>query len=185
MLYKTQKGCDLPCYGRKHNIIRILQSDSGSQLGELPSPIWQEKSLRTPDSLSRTCMEGLGTRLFTTGLKEIKVMLFHWWGNQLSSIVKKVIREIYLPVEVLATGIKIFDWQWFRRPIMWLHQHYPISRMLIASFRIIMVAAKCFTGTVIPWYWRCVNLALFLLYSLQLMMPTLDLPIYSCPAGPD
>ena len=58
------------------------------------------------------CREGLGTRLFPAmGLKEIKVMLFHWWGYQLSSIVKKVIREIYLPVEVLATGIKIFGWQ--------------------------------------------------------------------------
>ena len=35
--------------------ICVLQSDSSSQLGEVPRPMWQEKSLRTPDPLSRTC----------------------------------------------------------------------------------------------------------------------------------
>ena len=30
---------------------------------ELPRPMWQEKSVRTPDPLSHTCREGLGTRL--------------------------------------------------------------------------------------------------------------------------
>ena len=42
-----------------HIIMCSAISDSSSQIGEL----WQEKSLKTPDPLFRTCGEGLRTRL--------------------------------------------------------------------------------------------------------------------------
>ena len=51
------------------NLIRALM------IGELPLPMRQEMSFRTPDPLSRTCGEGLGTRLYA-----FRAVYNHWTG---------------------------------------------------------------------------------------------------------
>ena len=106
---------------------------------ELPHPMWQEKSLKTPDPLSRMCRDGLGVRPSTWGLAEgLGMRLFygpmHRWRRRvhLSQVCSLAEWESY----TLHTGLKRWTTHFFRTALNCSHFYlfcfFQLSRNTIS-----------------------------------------------------